>query len=130
MSHHSATKTIRSNATLTTFTWRWRQARSLQRAWWVDVARVASAPVSQKPERACQLAARGTQLVHEARRPLGVALRKHEPLRLEAAQPLGEDVGRDAGELLLEVAKPPRPVEQGGDDQQRPAVPDARKCLR
>ena len=43
----------------------------------------------------------------------------------ELVQPVGEDVRRDAGECLAEVAEAARPVEQCLDEQQAPAVADA-----
>ena len=43
---------------------------------------------------------------------------------LELAQPLGEHVWRDSLNLLLQLSEPPRTVEQGGDQQQRPSVAD------
>src|SRR5262245_56720052 len=52
---------------------------------------VARAPVGERAQRAGQLAPRRAELVDEARWALRVRLRDDEPLRLEVAQPLGED---------------------------------------
>ena len=99
----------------------WRGASTSSRCRAPQSDNRRSAPASSRPE--------APQLVDEARRTLRVALGQHEALRLEVAQALGEDVGRDPGQLALEVAEAPRPVEQRGDDQERPAVADARERL-
>src|SRR6185437_8807705 len=96
----------------------------------VHVVAMARAPVGQQPQRAGQLARRGAELVYEARRAVRVALGQHEPLRLEVAQALGEDVRRDARKLALQVPKAPWAVEKRLDDQQGPAIPDASERLR
>ena len=83
----------------------------------------ARAPVGQLAQRAGEIAAAVGQL-YEARRAFGVGLGDDQAPALEVAQPLGEHVGGDAGQLALQVAEAPRAVEQRGDDQQGPAVAD------
>ena len=85
---------------------------------------VARAPAGQQPQRAGELLAGRAQLVDEPRRALGVRARDDQRVALELAQALGEHVGRDARDLLLQLAEPARAVEQRGDQQQRPAVAD------
>ena len=85
---------------------------------------VARPPAGDQAERAGEFLAGGAQLVDEPGRALGVRTRDHQRVALELAEALGEHVGGDPGHLLLEVAESPRAVEQRGDHQQRPAVPD------
>ena len=69
---------------------------------------VAGPPAREQPERAGQLLAGGAQLVDEPGWSLGVRAGHHQRVALELAQALGEDVGGDPGDLLLEIAEPPR----------------------
>src|SRR4051794_14176167 len=64
---------------------------------------VPRAPAGQQPQRSGELAAGGGQLVDEPRRALGVGARHHHAPPPEPAQPRGQDVGGDAGRVVLEV---------------------------
>ena len=51
--------------------------------------------------------------------------RRHEdPLALEAAEPVGQDVRGDARQRVAQLAEPARAIEQRVDDEQRPAIAD------
>ena len=70
------------------------------------------------------MAVRGQGVGH-ARRALLVRRGGDDPLALEPAQPVGQDVRGDARQRLPELVEPPRPIEQRLDDQQAPAIADA-----
>ena len=89
------------------------------------IDRAPGAPVGEQPQGRGEVAAVGRQVVGEAGRALLVRRGADDAVAFQAAQAIGEDVRRDPGERLAELAEPTRPVEQRLDDQQAPAVADA-----
>jgi ATP-binding cassette, subfamily B, bacterial len=91
---------------------------------------VPGPPVGQQAERPREFPALGGQLVLRAGRPVGVGPGHEQPIPFEPLEALGQDVRRDAGELVEQVVEPARPVEQGLHHQQRPPVTDPGQRLR
>ena len=87
----------------------------------------ARPPVGEEPERAGELPPGLAELVREPGRALGVELGDHERLLGQRLQAGAEDVRRDSFELFLQLVEPLRSLEQRGDHEQRPAIPDARE---
>ena len=75
-----------------------------------------SGPASSRPASA--------ELVDEALRSLRVRLGDHQTLLGELPQAAGQDVRRDPGDLALQLPEPLGARQQGGHDQERPAIAD------
>ena len=91
----------------------------------LGVGGAAATPVGEETQRGGKIAAVGGERVGHPRRALLIRRRHHDPLALEPPKPIGEDVRGDAGNGLAERAETPRPIEQGLDEQQAPAVADS-----
>ena len=87
-------------------------------------AQGAGTPQRQLAHGRPQLAAVVGQLVDLRRRRRRQSTPGDDAVALEVAQPRGQDVGPDAGQVLDEVGVALRPVHQLADDEQRPAVAD------
>src|SRR6266508_3725768 len=83
------------------------------------LAAVARSPRGEAGQHGGEVAALGGEPVGATR--AGPA---HNPLLLEQAQALGEQVGGDAGKGPLQLGPAPPAEQQLADDQQRPAVAD------
>lgn len=57
-------------------------------------------------------------------RPFRVRTGDHDPNSLEMLEPLGEDGGRDPGQLPGDIPEPAGPGGERIDDQERPAIPE------
>ena len=89
------------------------------------VLAAARAPVGEQPQRRREVASVAGQRVLHPRRPRRVRRGDDDPLALEAAEPLGQDVRGDAGQLLAELAEAAAAGEQRLDEEQAPAIADA-----
>src|SRR5439155_22913676 len=89
----------------------------------LGVARDARPPVGKEAQRTGELLALGSQLIGEADRPLAVRLGADDALRLQALQPVREDVRRDATDAGLQLIEAARPFQQRLDHEQAPSVP-------
>ena len=94
----------------------------------LDAVGVASPPIREQAQRARQLASGLGELVREPRRPPRVGMGHDERLVLQVLQALAQHVRRDPRERLLEVAEPPRAVEQRLNQEEGPAVADTLQC--
>jgi len=61
---------------------------------------------------------------------LGVEPARHQRVLFHQLEAAREDVGRDPGEALLEILKPPGAPQEIPDEQQGPAVADHLERLR
>ena len=108
-----------------------------QAAWWrgtVSSPALVAAPADgacsaphwarsrSAPARAAPSSVKPVRQAHGAARVRGG---DDEALLLEVAQPLGEDVRGEGRQRRLQLTEAARPVEQHGDEQERPPVPDA-----
>jgi hypothetical protein len=83
---------------------------------------VPGPPVGQQAERPREFLALGGELVGGAGRPLGVRPGYQQRFPFEPFEALGQDVRRDTGDLVQQLAEPARPGEQRLHHQQGPAV--------
>jgi len=82
------------------------------------------APVGEETQGRCQVEAIRCQGVRHPRGSLLVRRGDNDPLTLEPAQPVGEDVRSDRGECLGQLVEPSPAIKQRLDEQQAPAVAD------
>jgi hypothetical protein len=82
---------------------------------------------ARSPWRAPQPARSRSELVDKARRTLRIRAGDYQRLALELAQAIGEDVRRDPLDIGLQLPETTRTVEQGGDEEQGPAIANGGK---
>ena len=87
--------------------------------------RVLGAPLGEQAQGVGQRLPGGREAVGEADGPAGVRLGHDEALGLEGRRRLARTFGATPGSSSSQLAEAARPVEQGGDEQQRPPVADA-----
>jgi hypothetical protein len=68
--------------------------------------------------------------VGSTRRTLGVKSARHQSLTLHSPQTVGQQLRRDAGQLVTEVLKSRRAAKEVADDEERPALANEIKRLR
>ena len=90
-----------------------------------SVGGTSATPVGEKTKRGGEIAAVGRQGVGHPRRALLIRSRHDDPLALEPAKTVGEDVRGDAGNSFAQRPETLRPIEQGLDEQEAPAVADS-----
>jgi hypothetical protein len=88
----------------------------------VRIVRAPSAPVREEAKSTGEVPPIRRQLVLEARRTLLVASPEEDPSALEAPKTIREDVRREAGQRITQLAEPARAVEERLDQEQAPAV--------
>ena len=114
-------------------TWKLANSRSHRRGTrdFVKRARardVALAPPDKREQNAAQFSALCGELVGVTHRMLLVGGARDDSGLLEALQPLGQDVGRDALGRGAKLAVRPLAVEDVANDEQRPLVANDIEC--
>jgi hypothetical protein len=88
----------------------------------VRIVRAPSTPVGEEAKSTGEVPSIPGQLVLEARRTLLVAPPEEDPSALEPPETVREDVRRETGQRITQLAEPAWAVEERLDQEQAPAV--------
>src|SRR5215470_15610829 len=83
---------------------------------------VTRPPGGEGADHRAELASFVGQLVLRPRGMVGIEAPAHEAVLLHELEPLGEDVGREAGQAGLQIAEAARASEQIAHHEERPAI--------
>ena len=81
------------------------------------VVGVPRAPAREEAERPGQFRAFGSEHVRSSRRTIRIRPSHHQSIPLQPLKPLGQDIGRNARDLIEQLIEPARAAQQRFDDE-------------